>query len=166
VRTGGTLILLAALISGPAFSQAAPPVAPENPPIVSTASPLDTPAQAAAKRLPKVWVNQTPQRFSAADKARVDVVTRLDEILIYGQVEPEDYSGPRKSPMMQFRDRLERDRPMTPKEKAQLALCFIGLCGIYGPDGAPIEPSLDARSEARLNQSTTQLNSQFKGTLQ
>lgn len=166
MRIGGTLISLATLISGPAFSQTTPPVTPENPPIAPTANPLDTPAQAAAKRLPKVWVNQTPQRFSAADKARVDVVTRLDEILIYGQIEPEDYIGARKSPMMQFRDRLERDRPMTPKEKTQLALCFIGLCGIYGPDGTPIEPSLEARSEARLNQSTTQLNSQFKGTLQ
>ena len=166
MRIGGALGLLAALMSGPAFSQTRPPVAPDNPPITSTPNPLDSPAQAAAKRLPKVWVNQTPQRFSAADKARADVVTRLDEILIYGQVEPEDYIGARKSPMMQFRDRLERDRPMTPKEKTQLALCFIGLCGIYGPDGAPVEPSLDARSEARLNQSTTQLNSQFKGTLQ
>ena len=167
MRIGGALSLLAALISGPAFSQATPPVAPDTLPIELTANPLDTPAQAAAKRLPKVWwANQTPQRFSAAEKARVDVVTRLDEILIYGQVDPEDYVGPRKSPMMQFRDRLERDRPMTPKQKTQLALCFIGLCGIYGPDGAPIEPSLDARSEARLNQSTTQLNSQFKGTLQ
>ena len=166
MRFCGTICVLAALLSGPAFAQTAPPVASDNPPLASAANPLDTPAQAAAKRLPKVWAIQTPQRFSVADKTRVDVVTRLDEILIYGQVEPEDYVGPRKSPMMQFRDRLERDRPMTPKEKTQLALCFIGLCGIYGPDGAPIEPSLDARREARLNQSTTHLNSQFKGTLQ
>ena len=107
-----------------------------------------------------------PQRFSDADKKRVETITRLDEILVYGQVEPEDFVGAKKSPMMQFRERLERDRPMTPKEKAQLALCFIGLCGIYGPDGIPREPSLDERSEARINQSTTQLNSQFRGTLQ
>jgi len=68
--------------------------------------------------------------------------------------------------MAQFRERLEKDRPMTPKEKTQLALCFIGLCGIYGPDGLPREPSLDERREARSNQSTTQLNNQFRGALQ
>ena len=107
-----------------------------------------------------------PQRFSEADKTRIDTVTRLDEIIIYGQVEPEDYVGPKKAPFVRFRERLEKDRPMTPKEKTQLALCVIGLCGIYGPDGAPREPSLEERNKARTNRSTTQLNSQFRGTLQ
>ena len=97
---------------------------------------------------------------------RVDAVTRLDEILIYGTVEPEDYVGPKKAPFVQFRERLEKDHPMTPKEKAQLALCLIGLCSIYGPDGIPLEPSLAERNEARTNQSTTQLNGQFRGTIQ
>jgi len=131
------------------------------PPVV-----LDTPAQTAAKKLPKDFVNATPQRFSAEDKRRVEAITRLDEILVEGQIDPEDYVGPKKAPMMQFRERLEKDRPMTPKEKAQLALCFIGLCSIYGPDGAPREPSRDAKRDAQLNQSTTQLNSQFRGTIQ
>lgn len=130
------------------------------------ANPLDTPAQAAARKLPKQFLYAKPQRFSEADKTRVDAVTRLDEILIYGQVEPEDYVGPKKTPFVQFRERLEKDRPMTPREKAQLALCFIGLCGIYGPEGIPLEPGIAERNEARTNQSTTQLNSQFRGTQQ
>ena len=134
--------------------------------MASPADPLDTPAQTTAKKLPEDFVNVKPQRFSEADKTRVDTVTRLDEILVYGYVDPEDYVGQKKTPVMQFRERLERDRPMTPKEKAQLALCLIGLCGIYGPDGIPREPSLAERSEARIHQSTTQLNSQFRGTQQ
>ncbi len=97
---------------------------------------------------------------------RVDAVTRLDEIFIYGQVDPEDYAGPGKSPIVKFRERLDKDRPMTPREKARLALCLIGLCANYGPDGIPREPSREERREARINQSTTQLNSQFNGTLQ
>ena len=134
--------------------------------MASPADPLDTPAQTAAKKLPEDFVNVKPQRFSEADKTRVDTVTRLDEILVYGYVDPEDYVGQKKTPVMQFRDRLERDRPMTTKEKARLAICLIGLCGIYGPDGIPREPSLAERSEARIHQSTTQLNSQFRGTQQ
>ena len=165
-----SLLSLAALAQPAAVQPALPPAVP---PALSAAAinappvdPLATPAQAAVRSVAKVVPNSVPPRFSVADKNRVESITRLDEILVYGHLEPEDFVGAKKSPMMQFRARLERDRPMTPKEKAQLALCFIGLCGIYGPDGAPIEPSLDERRDARINQSTTQLNSQFRGTLQ
>ena len=137
-----------------------------TPAIAPSADPLDTPAQTAAKKLPRQFTHTAPQRFSKADKARIDAVTRLDEILIYGTVEPEDYVGPKKAPIVQFRERLEKDRPLTPKEKARLALCFIGLCGIYGPDGIPLEPDIAERNQARTIQSTTQLNSQFHGTIQ
>jgi len=68
--------------------------------------------------------------------------------------------------MAPLRARLENDRPMTPADKVRLALCFVGLCADYGPDGLPREPGLDERSDARINQSTTQLNSQFRGALQ
>jgi hypothetical protein len=111
--------------------------------------------------LPRHLLTTKPQRFSEADKTRVETVTRLDEITVYGYMEPEDYIAPKKAPIMQFRDRLERDRPMTPWEKIKIPLCFIGLCG-----GIPREPSLDERIEARTSQSTTQLNSQFRGTQQ
>jgi hypothetical protein len=128
--------------------------------------PLDTPAQSATKKLPRHLLSAKPRRFSEAEKTRIETVTRLDEITVYGYVEPEDYVAPKKAPVMQLRDRLDRDRPMTPWEKIRLPLCLIGLCGMYGPDGLPREPSLDERSEARINQSTTQLNGQFRGTLQ
>lgn len=159
MRVARLVMLLAAL---PLAAAAQAP--PAEPPVAAAA--MDTPAQTATRKLPKEFINATPQRFSKDDAKRVAAVTRLDEILVEGRIEPEDYVGPKKAPMAQFRERLEKDRPMTPKEKTQLALCFVGLCGIYGPDGLPREPSLDERSEARTNRSTTQLNNQFRGALQ
>ncbi len=154
------LVMLLAALPMKAAAQSPPAASPVAPAV------FDTPAQTATRKLPKEYIHSTPQRFSKDDQKRVEAVTRLDEILVEGRIEPEDYVRPKKAPMAQFRERLEKDRPMTPKEKTQLALCFIGLCGIYGPDGLPREPSLDERREARSNQSTTQLNSQFRGTLQ
>lgn len=90
---------------------------------------------------------------------------RLDEITVYGQVEPEDYVR-RRNKMQEFRARLENDRRMTPKEKAQLALCLLGFCGLYGPEGIPLEGTAADRTEARVMQSTTQLNGVARGTLQ
>jgi len=160
MRAGWVCALL--VLSWPAGAQTAAPISPGDMPAKAPpADPLDSPAQAAAKQLPRQLLSAGPQRFSEADKTRVDTVTRLDEIIIYGQVEPEDYVAPRKAPFVQFRERLEKDRPMTPKEKAQLALCVIGLCSVI-----PREPSLEERNKARTNRSTTQLNSQFRGTLQ
>jgi hypothetical protein len=95
-----------------------------------------------------------------------DLVTRLEEIRVYGRNAPEDFVGPRKSPMMQFRARLEKDVTLSPAKKAQLALCFIGLCSIYGPEGIPRGDSPEVRADARLYQTTTQLSAQFRGTLQ
>lgn len=129
---------------------------------------LDTPAQAAVKKLPKEVVNApAPRRFATRD-SRNDEITaavQMEEIRVYGQVDPEDYAK-RNTAMQQFQNRLENDRPMTPKEKTQLALCLIGLCAMYGPDGLPREPSLAERGDARKNLSTIQLNTQFRGTLQ
>ena len=100
------------------------------------------------------------RRFNSGDYINPRVAILLDEIRVYGQIEPEDFIR-KKSPLAQFRERLERDRPMTPAEKVKLALCFVGLCG-----SVPAEISPEERAEARLSQSTTQLNAQFRGTLQ
>ena len=128
---------------------------------------LDTQAQAAVRKLPKEVVNAPPPRRFATRDVRNDEISpaQMEEIRVYGQVDPEDYAR-RNTSMQQFHNRLEGDRPSTPKEKTKMLLCFIGLCANYGPDGLPREPSLDERSEARANLTTTQLNGQFRGTLQ
>jgi hypothetical protein len=67
--------------------------------------------------------------------------------------------------MLVFRATLDKQRPMTPKEITQLGLCFIGLCGIYGPDGISSETSAIDRAEDRKNAPTVEL-SRVRGTLQ
>ena len=93
-------------------------------------------------------------------------MARLEEIRVYGRNEPEDFVGPRKSPLMQFRARLEKDVTLSPAKKTQLALCYIGLCSIYGPERIPLGDSPEIRADAHLYQTTTQLNAQFRGTVQ
>ena len=127
---------------------------------------LDSPAQAAMKKLAAPTAHPQPLRIADAEKKHPDLIVRLEEIRIYGRNEPEDYVGPKKSPMMQFRTRLENDITLPPSKKVQLALCLIGLCSIYGPEGIPLGDSPEVRADARINQSTTQLNAQFRGTLQ
>ena len=127
---------------------------------------LDSPAQAAMKKIATPVPGAPSLRVADAEKIHPDLVSRLEEIRVYGRNEPEDYVGPRRSPMMQFRDRLEKDVRLTPAKRAQMALCLIGLCSIYGPDGIPKGDSPEARADARLYQSTSQLNAQFRGTLQ
>jgi hypothetical protein len=69
--------------------------------------------------------------------------------------------------MAAFREKLERERPMTPKEKAQLALCFIGLCGAhYGPEGIPVENTASTRGEKSARKSSLELSQQFRGAFQ
>jgi hypothetical protein len=107
-----------------------------------------------------------PRRFASGDYVNPRTAILMDEIRVYGQVEPEDFVRRKQGAMAPLRARLENDRPMTPADKVKLALCFVGLCGVYGPDGLPREPSLDERNDARTNQSNAQLNSQFRGALQ
>ena len=128
---------------------------------VAASTSLDTPAQSFIRKLPADALKEPPKRrFNSGDYVNPRVAIVLDEIRVYGQIEPEDFTR-KKSPLAQFRERLEKDRPMTPAEKVKLALCFIGLCG-----GVPVELSPEDRAEARLSQTTTQLNAQFRGTLQ
>ncbi len=127
---------------------------------------MDSPAQVAMKKLAGPAAHPRPLRIADAEKIHPDLIVRLEEIRIYGRNEPEDYIGPKKSPMMQFRTRLENDITLPPSKKVQLALCFIGLCSIYGPEGIPLGDSPEIRADARTKQSTTQLNAQFRGTLQ
>ena len=89
--------------------------------------------------------NIESKRASAANS-----IQRLEEIRVYGAIEPEDYVTPKRPPMLAFRARLERQRPRTPEEIVKGALCMIGLCAGLPPEVAP-----EQRTEARTRQSFT-----------
>ena len=79
------------------------------------------------------------------DAGRQGNIQKLEEIRVLDQVAPEDYVAPKLPPMLAFRARLDRQRPMTPQEVTQAALCFIGLCKI----DTSRELRIDDRNEAR-----------------
>jgi hypothetical protein len=162
------VLLVCTLLASPLYVHAAnaPDATPEVKAKPVPVEALDSPAQVAIKRLKNPDAPSPPMRVAAAEVSHPDLITRLEEIRVYGRNEPEDFVGPKKSPLMQFRARMEKDVPLSPAKKAQLALCIIGLCSIYGPDGIPLGDSPEVRADARLYQSTTQLNAQFRGTLQ
>lgn len=161
----GALTLLAALAGTARAEEAARPAAPAPSSAATIPAPaLDNTAQSFIRKLPtEALKTPPPKRFSSGDYQNPRTALVLDEIRVYGQVEPEDYTR-RKPAMTAFRERLERDRPLSIKEKAQRAMCFIGLCARYGPDGAPVELGVEERNEANLSLSTLQRGT--RGTLQ
>jgi hypothetical protein len=106
-----------------------------------------------------------PVNPDAPKRPAAENIQRLEEIRVFGNTDPEDYTAPKPAPMLVFRANLEKQRPMTPKQITQLGLCFIGLCGIYGPEGIPVEASALDRAEDRKNATTVEL-SRARGTLQ
>jgi hypothetical protein len=108
----------------------------------------------------KLPTNQRAPKRPAAENIQM-----LEEIRVFANGDPEDYVAPKPPPMLVFRATLDKQRPMTPKDMTQLGLCFIGLCGIYGPDGIPTEASIMDRAEDRKNATTIEL-SRVRGTLQ
>jgi hypothetical protein len=106
-----------------------------------------------------------PINPNAPKRPAAENIQRLEEIRVFGNGDPEDYVAPKPPPMLVFRAQLDKQRPMTPKEITQLGLCFIGLCGIYGPEGIPSEASIINRAEDRKNATTIEL-SRVRGTLQ
>ena len=164
------VLLVTALLAlpPPATAQvdSPPPSGGADKPIPSAA--LDSPAQGAVRQISQSGedARPLPRRLAEAAKLHPDLVARLEEIRIYGRNEPEDFVGRKLSPLMQMRAQLERDVPLSPAKKVQRALCLIGLCANYGPEGIPLGDSPEVRAEARLLQTTTQLNAQFRGTLQ
>ena len=117
---------------------------------------LDSPAQVAVRKLARGEAKPRAPRVPVAGAVHDDLTTRLEEIRVYGRNEPEDFVGRKMSPLMQFRARLEKAVPLSPAKKVQRALCFIGLCSNYGPEGIPLGDSPERRAEARLMQSTVQ----------
>jgi hypothetical protein len=107
-----------------------------------------------------------PPRPIDNDRPAAENIQKLDEIRVFSRVNPEDYVAPKRPPMLAFRDSLDRQRPSTPAEKAQLALCIIGLCGVYGPEGVPVDSGAAYRQEARKNNTDMLSIGRPIGTLQ
>jgi hypothetical protein len=124
---------------------------------------LDSPAATQIKKVPRDVINaRAPRRFSQAEqREEIEAAKRnVDEIRVYADRDPEDVARS-KSGFVQLRERMENDKPLTPAQIAQGALCFIGLCANYGPDGAPPEPARESTAKARREQSTTQQSRLF-----
>ncbi len=146
-----------------------PALADADTPTVVKPRDLDSRGAVAVRKLSKDVINAPrPKRFSIEslrDEGRADKGT-IDEILVTGERDPEDAARERRTPLQRFRDKLEREQRMTPKDKLQLALCIIGLCGKYGDDGAPVEDRSFTRSERAALRSSLEMSQQFRGTLQ
>lgn len=129
---------------------------------------LDSPAATMIKKIPKDVVNsRAPKRFSQAELAEeIEAALRNpDEIRVFANRDPEDVVR-KPTAFAQFRNKLEKDRPMTPAEVTKAVICFItGACAMeYGPDGAPIENTAYSRSERKIR--STLESSRMRGTLQ
>ncbi len=144
-------------------------------PMLAGAAPLpDAELDGAAARLiksvPKEILHAPKaKRFSHAARQEEDEAAAryVEEIRVFGDRDPEDVISPRRPPMLAFRDRLEREKTLTPKDITMMGLCFIGLCGAnYGPDGAPVEDRAYTRAEKGTNKSSLELSRQFRGTYQ
>ncbi len=84
---------------------------------------------------------------------------RIERIEVYGS-QIEELTGPPKTPMQRFSDRLDADRPLTPAQIAQIALSlFLG-----GPPPAK-EPTFEERTQARVARGGTMMVNP-RGTLQ
>lgn len=84
---------------------------------------------------------------------------RIERIEIYGS-QIEELTGPPKTPMQRFSERLEADRTLTPAQIAQMALSFF----LGGPPPAK-EPTIEERTQARVARGGTMLANP-RGTLQ
>jgi hypothetical protein len=145
--------------------------APANTKVAGTLAPedLETPAAAAVRKLPKDVVNAPkPKRFSLEAKRDEDMAAArgVEEIIVRGQRDPEDVVT-KRPPMLAFRQQLERDKPITPKQIAQGALCLIGLCSAdYGPEGIPVENTAYTKGEKGAKKTLLEQGLQFRGTYQ
>ena len=113
---------------------------------------LDSKARTYIKNLPKKTGLASTRATGAADPEdkkqavkNIDGIPRLEEIRVVDTIAPEDYVAPKTAPMLVFRAALDRQRPRTPKEITQAALCFIKLCAI----DTSRELSIADRNEAR-----------------
>lgn len=135
-----------------------------------TAADLASPGASAIKKVPKEIINAPkPKRFSLEAKQDEDLAAAryVEEISVLGDRDPEDVTLQKRPPMLAFRDKLARERTLTPKDITVMGLCFIGLCGAnYGPEGIPVESNTATRGELGAKKSSIDLIKQFSGTYQ
>ncbi len=109
---------------------------------------------------------KTPASIAeASTRPAAENLQKLDEIRVFGRVDPEDYVAPKRPPMLVFRATLDAQRPATPAEIACGLMAIVGLCWHYDRDGAILGPDPAARAEDRKN-NTSLGNSRTRGTLQ
>ena len=109
---------------------------------------MDTKAQTYVRGLAKTTAVSAQKKEEIAKRRASEgpaEIQTLDEIKVRDRLDPEDYVAPKNPPMLAFRAKLDRQRPMTPQEITKLALCFISLCAI----DTSKELKLDDRNEAR-----------------
>lgn len=109
---------------------------------------MDTKAQTYVRSLAKTAVVSAQKKEEIAKRRASEgpaEIQTLEEIKVRDRLDPEDYVAPKTAPMLAFRAKLDRQRPMTPQEITKLALCFIALCAI----DTSKELKLDDRNEAR-----------------
>jgi hypothetical protein len=164
LRRSGVVTVCATLVLTSAASLASSASEPLK------ASDLDSPGAIALRKLSKDVINAPKsRRFSLAEQREQErsVGSNTDEILVIGERDPEDVITKRAG-MAAFREKMEREpRPMTPKEKAQLVLCFVGLCSAnYGPEGIPVENNAYTRGERGAKKTVLEQSLQFRGTYQ
>ncbi len=147
---------------------AALPASPAARPLTETD--LASPAANAIKKVPKEVINAPkPKRFSLEAKQDEDLAAAryTEEIRVFGDRDPEDVVAQKRPPLLAFRDKLARERTLTPKDITMMGLCLIGLCGAnYGQDGAPVEDKTIPRGERGAQKSSIEMIRQFSGTYQ
>jgi len=84
---------------------------------------------------------------------------RFDRLEVYGSA-IEELSGPQKTPLQQFSDRMDADRKLTPAQMTQMVLSFF----LGGPMPEK-EPGIEERTRARVATGGTML-ARPPGTLQ
>jgi hypothetical protein len=107
-----------------------------------------------------------PPKQNAETRPAAENILKLEEIRVFGKVDPEDYVPPKPAPMLQFRATLDGQRPRTPYESTMQVVCFFIACIPYDKNGNPIIDYDPAHRQLMRKNATTVELSQMRGTLQ
>jgi hypothetical protein len=107
-----------------------------------------------------------PPKPNAEPRPAAENILKLEEIRVFGKVDPEDYVPPKPAPMLQFRATLDAQRPATPYESTMLVVCYVIACIPYDKNGNPITDYDPAHRQLMRKNATTLELSQMRGTFQ